>query len=122
MIPALVAMLDTTCTVASVTYTAPVDGKVGKTPGKTTRSVDMRIQPISGRYQWLPEGKRAETTELGFADHDAALVEGEFVGATEGRYANVRWEVVHVNPVHGDHYEVALKRRHDLESNEDPLA
>lgn len=117
-----VAHLDTPCTVASVTWTGPVSGETEKTPVKTTRTVDMRIQPISGEYRQLPEGKRAEATEKAFADSGAALAEGEFVGTNSGHYAGTRWEIVHVNPVHGHHYEIEMKRRTDLEAGSDPLA
>ena len=114
--------LDTACTVAAVTWTDPVAGEVEKTASKATRAVQMRIQPIDGEYQQFAAGKRAEATEKAFADSDAALVEGEFVGVEAGPYADTRWEIVHVNPVHGDHYEVEMKRVYDLVAGSDPLA
>lgn len=117
-------MLDTATVVNSPSYTPPGDGESEPTVTKATRAVNMRIQiqPMSeGDYVQLPEGKRAEATHKGFADADAALVEGEFVGVAAGEYANYRWEIVHVNPCHGHHFEVAMKRRHDLQATEDPL-
>jgi hypothetical protein len=116
------AHLDTACTVAFVTWTEPATGESEKTPAKTTRSVSMRIQPVDGEYQQFAAGKRAEATHLAFADSDADLLEGEFVGTDTGPYAGMRWEVVFVNPVHGHHYEVEMKRRYDLRTGEDPLA
>lgn len=113
--------LDTACTIAAVTWADPGAGEVEKTPSKVTRSVQMRIQPIDGEYQQFAAGKRAEATEKAFAESDAALVEGEFVGVAAGPYAGTRWEILHVNPVHGDHYEIEMKRRYDLVAGSDPL-
>lgn len=116
-------MLDESATVAAVTWADPGTGEIEKGPSKSTRTVPMRIQPISGRYREHLAGKRTEATHKAFADSDAALVEGEMVGVAAGVYAGYRWEIVFVDPVHGDHYEVEMQRipSGELESGADPL-
>lgn len=122
MIPELVALLDTPCKVNRPAYAAAGAGELTSTATPAIRDVDMRIDAARGELRWVPEGKREQTTEIGFADTGADLQAGEYVGATTGNYANVTWEIVHVNPAHGDHFEVALARRFDLAATLDPLA
>lgn len=123
MSAALRAKLDTVLTVATVTWTDPVAGESEPTPSKTTRTVRGRIEPLRrSRYEQMPEGKRSLATELLIADSDAALTNGEYVGAAAGPYAGQRWEVVHDDPVHGHHYEAELLRVYDLPAGSDPLA
>lgn len=120
MDPELVEMLDTTIIVGRPTDTPPTDGQTRSTRAYLAPKPTFmgRIDAIRGRRNRLPEGVRYEATSLLFADWGADVVENDIVAAKDGPFVGQHFDVLHVDPVHGDHYEVALKRRNVVASEE----
>ncbi len=116
-------MLVTKIVVGRPTDTPPTTGETRSTRAYASPkpTFDARIDAIRGKRNRLPEGIRFEADSLLFADWGADVAEGDIIAAEDGPYIGQHFAVLHVDPVHGDHYEVALKRV-DVVAGEDVLA